>query len=482
MPCAFDMIRTYNPYWNTSSVFFSQELTKWRLIGQIPREYPNPETPYSCDQCLVINPSLKQAKFVIPVVIHVVHLPSDSIIGVRSNISNQQIQNQINVLNDRFANLNGGPRSVNTGIQFCLAPVGPNSDGILRYSSTKSNHEIDSNRYLDFLAINTTLPHDRYLHIFTCNNIIADTSIRGYSSDLNDKYHGVVIEYNRFGKFDSNDSNINVQSSSEGKILVHEVGHFFGLEHTFFGACGHDTADCHKQGDRCCDTPPVKTFNSDCTSGRNSCNENNGYGDLEDQVENYMDYSGDECWNTFTRDQTGIMHYVLLNRRTNLVDPVHINSLNLPCATFSAFFKPGSNTACQKDTVRFTALRYADTVNASYKWELIHNNILIDTLSDTSLYSVRFGLTEVGLYKLILTVRKGGSIVSDTMNDAVLAQNCGTPKASTHGNWYFGQYTGVRFTDNNRIVSNNKALLGFDNITPTINSDEGCITQSTNDG
>ncbi|MBL7837125.1 MAG: hypothetical protein JNM67_06390, partial [Bacteroidetes bacterium] len=429
--------------------------------------------------CLVINPSITQAKFVIPVVIHIVHLPSDSIIGMGSNISTDQINDQLKRLNEYFSNENGGSISVNTGIQFCLAPVGPNNDGVIRYSNIKSNHEIDTNKYLEFLALNTTLAHDRFLHIFTCNNILADTSIRGYSSALDDKYQGVVIEYNMFGKFNPNNTNINVISGSEGKMLVHEVGHFLGLEHTFFGGCGQDTADCHNQGDRCCDTPPVASFNSNCSSGRNSCYELYQK-DLPDQTENYMDYAEDACKNTFTHDQTQIMHYVLLNKRTNLIDPKHINSLNLPCATFSAFFRPGSNTACQNDTISFTALRYSDTVNAIYTWEVIRNNVPVFTLSDTNLYSIKVGLDSVGIYKMKLTVTKSGSTVSETLNDAVLSQNCGTPKANTQGNWYFGKNAGIQFTNSNQVVSSSKAFYADPN--PTIDSDEGCITQSAKNG
>jgi hypothetical protein len=66
------------------------------------------------------------------------------------------------------------------------------------------------------------------------------------------------------------------------------------------------------------------------------------------------------------------------------------------------------------------------------------------------------------------------------MIDAVLVQNCGSPKASEQGNWYFGQYAGIRFTSNNSVVISDKALKATPN--PTINSDEGCISQSTSDG
>lgn len=194
-----------------------------------------------------------------------------------------------------------------------------------------------------------------------------------------------------------------------------------------------------------------------------------------------MDYAGEDCQNTFTRDQTEIMHFMLLNQRTTLVDPTHINSLNLSCASFSAFFKPASNTICQNDTVKFTALRYLDTSKAEYFWKITHADTFFHGDTGFNKYSIKAKLTSVGVYKVILTIKHYSSFVSETLVDAVLAQNCSTPKASTQGNWYFGQNAGIRFTSNNSVVVSDAALRGGGQ-GPTINSDEGCVVQSSDSG
>ena len=477
-PCGFDHLLKNNPNRYAAEDLFFDDLKKWRQQGGMPREYPNPFVPIQCDYCLQIDPGLKQVKFVVPIVIHVVHLPGDSIIGTGSNISPEQIENQIEQLNKYFANVGGGPKSKNTGIQFCLAPVGPNNDGIIRYSSSMSNHAIGD--YNAFLALNTTLSQDKFLHIFTCNNIVTDTAVKGYSSTFGDKYQGVVIEYKRFGKYEQGNSDINVHSASRGKVLVHEVGHFLGLYHTFHDGCKGMTADsCHLEGDRCCDTPPVKDPNSGCSSQNNSCNERYGK-DRIDQTENYMDYAGEDCQNTFTHDQTEIMHFMLLKKRTALVDPVHVNNIQLACATFSAFFKPASSAVCQKDTVGFNALQYPVLDSAIYEWKIKNANASWDTtISGYNLYTFKIKLRFVGYHDVILKLTKGTNFISDTLINAVLAQNCGTPRASNQGNWYFGRWTGINFANNGIYVSD-KAIRATPK--PTINTEEGTITQSTNDG
>src|SRR5690606_16573496 len=128
-PCAFDSIRLLNNKQNSNENAYFYEFNKWKETGQLPRVLPNPDIHQPCNNCLTIEPTITQAKFVVPVIVHVVHQPSDSIVGMGSNISENQILNQIDLLNRYFANEWGGSSSVNTGIQFCLAKVGPDSNG-----------------------------------------------------------------------------------------------------------------------------------------------------------------------------------------------------------------------------------------------------------------------------------------------------------------------------------------------------------------
>lgn len=246
---------------------------------------------------------------IIPVVVHVIHN------GGTENISASQIQSQIDVLNEDFrkkAGTNGFGNGVDTRIEFCLAkknPEGHCTDGIVRVQSTLTNHLTYQRSQLKLLSF---WDNKRYLNMYVVKTINGNSGIAGYSSFPGgpDAEDGIVVRYNYFGRTGS------VASGSNGRTTTHEIGHWFGLYHTFQDGCGIDTCT---DGDKVCDTPPVASPNYGCPTNVNSCS--NDVPNLPDQVANYSDYSDDACKHMFTAGQRARMHTTLSVFRSLIWSP-----------------------------------------------------------------------------------------------------------------------------------------------------------------
>lgn len=246
-------------------------------------------------------------QYTIPVVFHIIYN------NEFENISDDQIISQLDVLNsdynsenDDFFNIPDTFLNVasSSGIRFCLAqvdPMGNISSGITRtftdlesFSMSEDKMKISSEGGVD--------PWDteKYLNIWVCNlsgNLLGFATYPGSDPSLD----GVVIDYQYLGVLPNSPSPYNL-----GRTATHEIGHFFGLEHTFYAGCS--------DWDGCDDTPPISSSTFGCPDfPQESC------GSI-DMTMNFMDYTNDACMCMFTFCQTNIMINTLNNQRASLLE------------------------------------------------------------------------------------------------------------------------------------------------------------------
>jgi PKD repeat protein len=280
----------------------------------------------------------------IPVVFHVMYDTEED------NISKYQIMDALRVLNEDYRRKNADTvnlrnvflsRAADYEVEFHLARVDPSGNCTEGINRVKTREAANSTNNIKRLSM---WNNKKYLNIWTVRAISSNISqglLLGYAffpqpnqSGFND---GVLQRHDRTGSVGT--------SVSLGRTLTHEVGHYLNLHHPFHNGCGG--------GDFVGDTPPAAQANFGCNPSTNSCG-----GAFPDMIENYMDYSNDDCQNTFTNGQKSRSKAVL-NNASLRGDVAATNNLKATgvvggdvCAPIADFFAQ-TNVVCSGDTVKF---------------------------------------------------------------------------------------------------------------------------------
>lgn len=191
------------------------------------------------------------------------------------SVTNQQIQDQINVLNAAFAptGFNFNLVAVDTTVNDSWYTAGP---GTTAQTAMKNALRVGGKADLNLYANNigggllgyATFPSSYASRPKDDGVVLLNASLPG----------GTAAPYNL------------------GDTGTHEVGHWVGLFHTFQGGCSRQASS---GGDLVSDTPAEKSPAYGCPTGRDTCTNIAGL----DPITNFMDYVDDACMNTFSAGQ-----------------------------------------------------------------------------------------------------------------------------------------------------------------------------------
>jgi hypothetical protein len=239
--------------------------------------------------------------YYIPVVFHVIQNTSGA-----GFLSEATIKDQIRVLNEDYLALPGTPGAPgsNAKFRFRLAEIDPNGNPTngITYTTNNTWYQ-DNGAYWNTLAWDT----NRYLNVYT--NLCA--GYFGYVPDwpqggiVGQNQDRVVVWWEAVGKNGTAGWPLNM-----GRTLTHEVGHYFGLEHPFYGGCA-SASNCYNNGDLICDTDPQGSETWGCPSSPSSCGNPHA-------MHNYMDYTDDPCLWEFTYEQINRMRCTIEHWRPDL--------------------------------------------------------------------------------------------------------------------------------------------------------------------
>lgn len=251
----------------------------------------NTSSAASGADCTSLNTSIRDeyaplasGAYIVPVYWHVIYTSA----GV-GNVTEDNILAQMEVLNEDFGAV------FDTTIEFELVAI-----------TRTQNDDWFSDSVDDETAYKEALNRDpsQYLNIYT-NDASGYLGYAYFPASLaGTLYDGVVMSHTVVGGRDLQGA----APYDQGRTLVHEIGHYLGLYHTFQGD-GGQCENSFTSGDYIVDTHPHETEDYG-TSASYVCGGNT-------PIENFMNYSDDLAMDRFTEQQSNRMVCGLQNYRSN---------------------------------------------------------------------------------------------------------------------------------------------------------------------
>ena len=215
----------------------------------------------------------------IPVFFHVIYTSTD-------NVTNTQLQDQINELNTAYSN---------SRFSFYTGGITRTQNSAWSYFQRGSQTETNMT---NALAVDPKYSFNVYI-VELSSTVFGWVINWPWDVAEESLQNGVVINY---GSLPGG----NIANFNEGKTLVHEGGHYLGLYHTFQNGCT-------SPGDEVDDTP-YHLANYNCPSeNTNTCSQIGN-----DPVHNYMNYTSDPCMYELTSGQLARIDAIVGEYKPNL--------------------------------------------------------------------------------------------------------------------------------------------------------------------
>ncbi len=173
-------------------------------------------------------------------------------------------------------------------------------------------HFLQTNHNIDTIFNDNTI-RDAILQQFnTKNNINIYIVAKGKS--LNGYTNVLTENFNRYKNSPFNYLFINEKALFNGNTIQHEVGHFFGLQHTFGKSPIESSTDelpdgsnCKETGDYVCDTPSDPNGKIDQNCKFLGLHDGSEY-PVNPDIHNFMSYYPSHCKMKFSSLQYKLMH------------------------------------------------------------------------------------------------------------------------------------------------------------------------------